>query len=199
MFTKDVSMEYNTTFTLYSRSLNGLFLSFNCARKCLLRYIDLKDYINVFHKFLIVNLAHESSQKLQGEARMSGRAQNSNWTADKAVDGNTNQSYLSNSCAIMDFIYHYVHVSVWWKVRLVHRFNIAYIELFLRSDSKYGEQFHSIFEILYTIGIKSRYIACLKHKNIRSLIKKTKKKTKRIVKLNIIVILMGLFLFCIVM
>ena len=92
--------------------------------------------INVFlSNFKIVNLAHDPQQSLQGQANMSGPAQVSNWTADKAVDGNTNQSYLSNSCAIMDITKNYL--TVWWKVRLNRRSNIAYIEIFLRRDSKY--------------------------------------------------------------
>lgn len=58
------------------------------------------------------------------------------WTAGKAIDGNTNQSYLSNSCAITD-VYGNRNTSIWWRVWLQKKFNVAYIEIYFRSDSKY--------------------------------------------------------------
>lgn len=73
---------------------------------------------------------------------MNGPPQDLNWTADKAVDGNINQAYESNSCAIMDISKNYP--SVWWKVRLNRRSNIAYIEIFLRRDSMYRKHFSHI-------------------------------------------------------
>ena len=112
-------------------------------KKFFLRDIYYTDVFSNFpYVFLIVNLAHEPLQELQGDAMMSGPPQNSNWAAKKAVDGNINQSDESNSCAIMDITRNYS--SVWWKVRLNRRFNIAYIEIFLRRDSMYREHFSHI-------------------------------------------------------
>lgn len=56
------------------------------------------------------------------------------WTAGKAIDGNTNQSYLSNSCAITDFDRNR-NTSIWWTVWLQKKFNVAYIEIYFRSDT----------------------------------------------------------------
>lgn len=58
------------------------------------------------------------------------------WTAGKAIDGNTDQSYLSNSCAITD-VDRNRNTYTWWKVWLQKKFNVAYIEIYFRSDSKY--------------------------------------------------------------
>lgn len=77
-----------------------------------------------------VNLVHD--QGLAAIADMGAGPLRSNSTAGKAIDGNTNQSYYSDSCAITNF-----NNSVWWKVWLQRRFNVAYIEIYFRSDSKY--------------------------------------------------------------
>lgn len=58
---------------------------------------------------------------------------NDNWTAQRAVDGNSNQFYFNNSCAITQV----QSGPLWWKVWLQSKFNIAYLEIYLRSDSKY--------------------------------------------------------------
>uniref|UniRef100_A0A8W8NT92 Multiple epidermal growth factor-like domains 10 n=1 Tax=Magallana gigas TaxID=29159 RepID=A0A8W8NT92_MAGGI len=61
---------------------------------------------------------------------------NTNWTSDKVVDGNSNQTAAEGSCAIMDFDQNYQ--SVWLKVQLGRRFNVAYIELYLRNEHLLG-------------------------------------------------------------
>lgn len=48
--------------------------------------------------------------------------QNPNWSAGKAIDGYTNQSYMPTSCAITEAGR---LTSIWWKVWLQKRFNIA--------------------------------------------------------------------------
>lgn len=84
--------------------------------------------------FFSVNLVQD--QGLRGKADMGAPPQQSTWTAGKAIDGNTNQSYSSNSCAITD-VEKYYNTSIWWKVWLQKKFNVAYIEIYFRSDSKY--------------------------------------------------------------
>lgn len=81
-----------------------------------------------------VNLVQD--QGLRGSAAMGAAPQRPEWTAGKAIDGNTNQSYSSNSCAITDFDRNR-NTSVWWKMWLQKRFNVAYIEIYFRSESKY--------------------------------------------------------------
>lgn len=80
-----------------------------------------------------VNLVHD--QGLTGSAAMGAEPQNPKWTAGKAIDGNTNQTYLSNSCAITNVDKDRKRY-IWWKVWLQRRFNIAYLEIYFRSDSK---------------------------------------------------------------
>ena len=82
--------------------------------------------------FLSVNLAHTPAQTLQGTASMSQPPQNQAWSADKAVDGDTDQEVLT-TCAVMDYSKNYK--AVWWKVRLGRRFNVAYLEVYFRSSS----------------------------------------------------------------
>lgn len=91
--------------------------------------------------FFPVNLVQD--QGLSGIADMGAPPQQKAWTAGKAIDGNTNQDYLSNSCAITD-VDKYQNTSIWWKVWLQKKFNVAYIEIFFRSDSKYYIFFKSI-------------------------------------------------------
>ena len=79
---------------------------------------------------------------------MSQPPQDPAWSADKAVDGNTDQGLL-NTCAILDYTKNYN--SVWWKVRLGKRFNVAYLEVYFRSGSM--SYFHiSIYIFLHTLG-----------------------------------------------
>ena len=84
--------------------------------------------------FFPVNLVHGTNS--QEIATMGADPQNPEWSAGKAIDGNTNQSYLSNSCAITNFELN-KNTSIWWKVWLPRPFNIAYLEIFFRSDSKF--------------------------------------------------------------
>nr|XP_022306522.1 usherin-like isoform X2 [Crassostrea virginica] len=79
-----------------------------------------------------VNLAHTPAQTLQGTASMSQPPQNPAWSADKAVDGDTDQEVLT-TCAVMDYSKNYK--AVWWKVRLGRRFNVAYLEVYFRSST----------------------------------------------------------------
>ena len=57
------------------------------------------------------------------------------WSAGKAVDGNTSQDYSSNSCAITDAEKNR-NTTIWWKVWLQRSFNVAYLEIYFRVDSK---------------------------------------------------------------
>ena len=84
--------------------------------------------------FVLVNLAHTPARGLQGTASMSQSPQNPAWSADKAVDGNTDQKTLT-TCAVMNYSKNYN--SVWWKVRLERRFNVAYLEVYFRSSSMF--------------------------------------------------------------
>lgn len=81
-----------------------------------------------------VNLVHD--QGLTGAAAMGAAPERPAWTAGKAIDGNTNQNYLSNSCAITNFDGNR-NTSIWWTVWLQKRFSVAYLEIYFRSDSKY--------------------------------------------------------------
>ena len=87
-----------------------------------------------FLGFFSVNLAHDAAQRLQGTAIMSEPPLHPAWSADKAVDGNTDQETLT-TCAVMDYSKNYK--SVWWKVQLGKRFNVAYIEVYFRGSSEY--------------------------------------------------------------
>ena len=80
----------------------------------------------------LVNLAHTPTQGLQGTASMSQPSQKTTWSAVNAVDGNTDQELLT-TCAVMD--YSKTYSSVWWKVRLGRRFNVAYLEVYFRGSS----------------------------------------------------------------
>lgn len=68
-------------------------------------------------------------------AAMGANPQNPAWKAIQAVDGNENQDYNSNSCAITDVDNNH-NTSIWWKVWLARQFNVAYLEIYFRSDSK---------------------------------------------------------------
>nr|XP_034335006.1 receptor-type tyrosine-protein phosphatase T-like isoform X1 [Crassostrea gigas] len=79
-----------------------------------------------------VNLVHD--QGLRGIANMGAPSQKNTWIAGKAIDGNTDQNYLSDSCAITDVVGNR-NTSIWWKVWLEKKFNVAYIEIYFRSDT----------------------------------------------------------------
>lgn len=79
-----------------------------------------------------VNLVHE--QSLTADAAMGAMPQLPEWSANKAIDGVTAQNYDANSCAITNWeSFH--NTSIWWKVWLKRPFNIAYLEIYFRSDS----------------------------------------------------------------
>ena len=80
--------------------------------------------------FITVNIAYKPSQGIYGTASMSEPPQEQSWSAAKAIDGNTDQTIPN--CAVMDFSKNYR--SVWWKVRLARRFNVAYLEVFFRKN-----------------------------------------------------------------
>lgn len=67
---------------------------------------------------------------------MGAPPQNKAWAANKAIDGNPSQDYLSNSCAITD-VDENLNTSIWWKVWLEKQFNVAYLEIYFRSDSEF--------------------------------------------------------------
>lgn len=58
------------------------------------------------------------------------------WSAEKAIDGNTNQNYEKDSCAITDVTVN-KNSSIWWTVWLEQEFHVAYLQIYFRSDSKY--------------------------------------------------------------
>ena len=80
--------------------------------------------------FITVNLAYTPRQGLHGTANMSEPPEQPSWSAAKAIDGNTDQTIPN--CAVMDFSKNYK--SVWWKVRLAKRYNVAYLEVFFRKN-----------------------------------------------------------------
>lgn len=82
-----------------------------------------------------MNVAYTPAQGLQGQATMSEDPfPNTQWTADKVVDGNANQTAIGGSCAMMDYDHQYK--SVWLKVNLSRLFSVAYIELYLRNEHR---------------------------------------------------------------
>ncbi|XP_056003723.1 multiple epidermal growth factor-like domains protein 10 [Ostrea edulis] len=86
-----------------------------------------------------VNLAHTTAQTLQGNAAMNKSPFKSEWNAQRAVDGSTDQLYSDNSCAITSLY----SEPLWWKVWLTRKFNIAYLEIYLRADTyKRSTGFH---------------------------------------------------------
>lgn len=81
-----------------------------------------------------VNVAHE--QGFRGWTSMGAQSLDPVWSADKAIDGGTYQNYEYDSCAITNWDENR-NVSIWWKVWLQSRFNIAYLEIYFRSDSMF--------------------------------------------------------------
>lgn len=79
-----------------------------------------------------VNLVRDEG--LRGIAIMGANPQNPEWSANKAIDGNTDQRYVASSCAITDFTENH-NTTIWWKVWLMRKFNVAYLEIYFRSDS----------------------------------------------------------------
>lgn len=73
-------------------------------------------------------------KRLGGKTAMGAAPKRPEWSAAKAVDGNTDQSYISNSCALTN--YDDRNTSIWWKVWLQRQFSIAYLEIYFRSDSR---------------------------------------------------------------
>ncbi|XP_052694629.1 laminin subunit beta-1-like [Crassostrea angulata] len=78
-----------------------------------------------------INLVFE--QGLKGNAAMGADPDRLAWYANKAIDGNPSQDYKSNSCAITD-VEGNRNTSIWWKVWLQKQFNVAYLEIYFRSD-----------------------------------------------------------------
>lgn len=111
-----------------------MFVSLNHARYVLF-HINIP-WLSVPLFFLLyctVNVAHDISQSLQGTASMSEHSfPDTQWEADKVVDGNTAQTATAGSCAIIDFSKNYN--SVWLKVQLGRPFNVAYIQIFFRNE-----------------------------------------------------------------
>lgn len=67
---------------------------------------------------------------------MGADPEQSAWNANKAIDGNPSQNYLSNSCAITN-VKENRNTSIWWKVWLERQFNVAYLQIYFRSDSEF--------------------------------------------------------------
>lgn len=104
------------------------------------------------------NLVHEEG--LKGAADMGAAPQRRKWTAGNAIDGNISQNYSSNSCAITN-IDGNRNTSIWWRVWLQKKFNVAYIEIFFRSDSKF----------INMISLKFSNFYCFSFRNINCLLK----------------------------
>ena len=80
-----------------------------------------------------MDVAHCPEQGLQGQATMSEPPLDaSNSYANKAVDGNINQSYSGHSCAITKS-----NGDVWLRVHLGRRFNIAYMVVYFQTESMF--------------------------------------------------------------
>lgn len=90
------------------------------------------NFMICFVIFSSVNVAHDTVQNLQGTASMSEPPQQPAWSASNAVDGNTAQETLT-TCAVMDYLQNYK--SVWWKVQLQKRYNVAYLVVYFRRSS----------------------------------------------------------------
>ena len=73
-------------------------------------------------------------KRLGGKTAIGAAPHRPEWSAAKAVDGNTDQSYISNSCALTN--YDDRNTSIWWKVWLQRQFSIAYLEIYFRLDSR---------------------------------------------------------------
>ena len=88
-----------------------------------------------------MNLVYD--QGLRGQASMGANPLKSEWSANKSIDGCTNQIHLSNCCSITNWNTR----TIWWKVWLERPFTVAYLELYFRADSKF-DLFHfgKIFE-----------------------------------------------------
>lgn len=67
---------------------------------------------------------------------MGADPEQSAWYANKSIDGNPSQDFKSNSCAITD-VEGNRNTSIWWKVWLQQQFNVAYLEIYFRSDSEF--------------------------------------------------------------
>ena len=101
--------------------------------KAIINQSLIKTILNFTIFWFLVNFAHD--QGLRGKATMGALPQRPAWSADKAVDGNTSQYYASDSCAITDIKYNR-NTKNWWKVWLQRSFNVAYLEIYFRVDSK---------------------------------------------------------------
>ena len=82
----------------------------------------------------LVNVVHE--QRFRGWARMGAQPLDPVWLADKAIDDDTYQNYECDSCAVTNWDENR-NISIWWKVWLQMRFNIAYLEIYFRTDSMF--------------------------------------------------------------
>uniref|UniRef100_A0A8W8JR96 Uncharacterized protein n=1 Tax=Magallana gigas TaxID=29159 RepID=A0A8W8JR96_MAGGI len=77
-----------------------------------------RDFVRLFRK---INLVHD--QGLRGGATISSVPANPVWSAAKAIDGDTNQNYTANSCAISDISHQ--NNSAWWNATgfSIHTYN----------------------------------------------------------------------------
>lgn len=96
------------------------------------QYYDKGKNMSVRFYLFLVNVVLD--KRLVGKTNMGAAPKTPEWSAAKAVDGNTDQNYTSNSCALTN--YYNRNTSIWWKVWLQRQFNIAYLEIYFRSDSK---------------------------------------------------------------
>ena len=67
---------------------------------------------------------------------MTGTPHDNRWHADTAIDGNTSQDYQSNSCAITKVVEDQLTESYWKMWLTLKPFNIAYLEIYFRTDGK---------------------------------------------------------------
>lgn len=121
-----IAIRYVTVFCVIIEVNHPYTLKISHIKSCNTELIDLNFGVSCFQ----VNVAHKP---LQGSATMNGIPHTPNWSADKVVDGNTNQTANGGSCAIMDFSKNYR--SVWLNVQLQRLFNVAYIEIYFRNEN----------------------------------------------------------------
>lgn len=90
-------------------------------------FFFLKDVVMYF----VDNLASLNNYK--GQASQSSSYLNK-WDADNAVDGQSDPGHDESSCSFTKGEKEYQ--SAWWKLALKSMSNVAYLQIFFRSDSK---------------------------------------------------------------
>lgn len=98
--------------------------------------VHIIELIFFYYEYFYVSVNLVSDQWLRGNATMGAAPKEPAWNASRAIDGNVSQNYLSNSCAITD-VDKNRNTSIWWKAWLQRQFNVAYLEIYFRSDGEF--------------------------------------------------------------